>query len=317
MKFLDEFKDYFVEKYSNFPVSRYISILLVRETQSETIFRTEGSGAGVSKEFIKLAPNEEVVQRVVITKRKQVAVERRTGRELLRSHGLLHAAEKDEECALNRNNPCEKCIDCMLYGYAVGGGGAQRSRVMTHDAYSLLPAADVTAKRTFNALFDNGTMRDPVTNKASTSIGETEYVKPGTHFIDLETLKDVTAEEFVYVLGNILRSKRYGAISSKIGRVENHILALVFSDCELASNLEILNETLKKLGNFEELSPDTEKVKTATVQAFEEIAGRVAGRVEVVRGEKLIQIIENVRGIYREPAKVGELLAGAESKYPD
>ena len=238
MSVLDSYSDFLASQYENFPKGRYVSILLVRKTESETIFRTESEG-GLNKEFIRISADMTPEQRVVMTKRKQVAVERRTGREMLRQHDKLSGPDEDV-CALNRNSPCEECIDCMLYGFAVGGGGAQKSRVITNDAYSLLPAKKVTAKRTFNALFDNGTMRDPVTGEASTSLGEVEYVKPETHFVDIETLKDVTKEELLYVLGNILRSKRYGAISSKIGKMDNFVLGVYFSDCELASNLELI-----------------------------------------------------------------------------
>ena len=74
--------------------------------------------------------NRDPISRVTISKRKQTAVERRTGRELLRQHDLLFYTgdEKEENiCALNRNKPCAQCADCMIYGYAVGGGGAQKS----------------------------------------------------------------------------------------------------------------------------------------------------------------------------------------------
>ena len=76
-------------------------------------------------------------------------------------------------------------------------------------------------------------MRNPVTGEPSTSISESEYVKPEAHFLDIEVLKDVTADELVYACGNILRSSRYGAISSRIGRVQNTILAVVFSRAEI------------------------------------------------------------------------------------
>ena len=113
-----------------------------------------------------------------MTKRKQTAVERRTGRELLREHKKLYAKDaKSGECALNRNNACEKCIDCMLYGYAVGGGGAQKSRVMTEDSFSVLKSGTVAAKRTGNALYDNGTMRDPETGTPSQAIFEDPYTE--------------------------------------------------------------------------------------------------------------------------------------------
>ena len=68
-------------------------------------------------------------------------------------------------------------------------------------------------------------MRNPLTGAPSTSINEDEYVLPETHFLDIETLKDVTPGELQYVIGNILRSSRYGAISSRLGRVRNTLAA--------------------------------------------------------------------------------------------
>jgi CRISPR-associated protein Csc2 len=221
MSLLNQYSDYLLPRYSNFPRGRYVSLLIMRKTESETIFRTEGSGEDLVKETViagERKENAKPMRRVVISKRKQTAVERRTGRELLREHNLLKTVivkNNEQPCSLNMNAPCGKCIDCMLYGYAVGGGGAQKSRVMTDDAYSLGPVAQVAGRRTFNATFDNGTMRNPITGDASTSINEDEYVLPETHFLDIETLKDVTAGELQYAIGNVLRSSRYGAISSR------------------------------------------------------------------------------------------------------
>src|SRR6266436_7415567 len=243
LSLLNQYGDYLLPAYSNFPLGRYVSLLIIRKTESETIFRTEGSGEGLVKEtVIAGVTNTRSIRRVVISKRKQTAVERRTGREILREHNLLKTVtvnKTEQPCSLNMNAPCGKCIDCMLYGYAVGGGGAQKSRVMTDDAYSLGPVAQVTGRRTFNATFDNGTMRNPITGEASTSINEDEYVLPETHFLDIETLKDLTAGELQYVIGNILRSSRYGAISSRLGKIRNTLAAIVFSDAEIFSNLEL------------------------------------------------------------------------------
>src|SRR5947209_14306789 len=179
LSLLNQYSDYLLDRYSNFPRGRYVSLLIVRKTESETIFRTEGSGEGLVKETVIAGiQNTKPIRRVVISKRKQTAVERRVGRELLREYSLLKMAKtsKGEQiCALNTNAPCGKCIDCMLYGYAVGGGGAQKSRVMTDDAYSIGPVAQVTGKRTFNATFDSGNMRNPITGDTSTSINEDEY----------------------------------------------------------------------------------------------------------------------------------------------
>ena len=220
MTVLDQYNHHFLPKYSNYPQGRYVTLILARWIESEAIFRTEGSGEPLSKEFVHAGQTtDSLVQRVVISKRKQTAVERRTGRELLRQHDLLHNT-KDGVCALNRNNPCEKCMDCMIYGYAAGGGGAQKARVMTDDAFSLHSAQQIVGTKQFNALFDNSTMRDRETGKVSSSIGTDEYVKPQAVFLDMETVKDLTVGEFQYVLGNVFRSSRYGAISSRIGKVQ-------------------------------------------------------------------------------------------------
>jgi CRISPR-associated protein Csc2 len=258
----------------------------------------------------------------VISKRKQTAVERRVGRELLREHDLLKTVTvKKEElpCSLNTNAPCGACIDCMLYGFAVGGGGAQKSRVMTDDAYSLGPVAQVTGKRTFNATFDNGTMRNPFDNKPSTSINEDEYVLPETHFLDIETLKDVTLGELQYVIGNVLRSSRYGAISSRLGRVRNTLVALVFSDTEIFSNLELTQQVYDQFKKSqEELDfPLSDKsVQEETLIATRRLMSRVIGREPlVVFGDPLERVIAETVALYRNPADVKALLQEVEQGY--
>jgi CRISPR-associated protein Csc2 len=321
---LNKYKEYLLDRYDNFPHGRYVSLIIIRKTESETIFRTEGSGEGLSKEIVTAGrENATRLRRVVISKRKQTAVERRTGRELLRESGLLKIAENSKEkniCALNTNAPCGKCIDCMLYGYAVGGGGAQKSRVMTDDAYSIAPVSQVTAKRTFNATFDNSTMRNPLTGAASTSINEDEYVLPETHFLDIETLKDVTVGELQYVIGNILRSSRYGAISSRLGRVRNTLAAMIFSDTELFSNLELTQyvyDILLKRSDQELPFPLSDQVVLDAVhEASNELLKRVVGRVPVVvRDAVLEQVIDETIALYRDNDQLRSLLQEVEKGY--
>src|SRR5579859_211439 len=113
---LNQYSDYLLPRYSKFPYGRYVSLLIVRKTESETIFRTEGSGEGLVKEIViagATATNAVPIRRVVISKRKQTAVERRTGRELLREHGMLKyvtVSKTQQPCTLNTNAPCGKCI---------------------------------------------------------------------------------------------------------------------------------------------------------------------------------------------------------------
>src|SRR5687767_4582789 len=119
MPIIDTYADRLLPTYSAYPRGRFVSLFLLREIQSEAIFRTEGSGEPLNKEFVfagERSGDDELIQRVVISKRKQTAVERRKGREALREHELLGKTNRGNICSLNTNNPCEKCVDCMVYG---------------------------------------------------------------------------------------------------------------------------------------------------------------------------------------------------------
>ena len=317
---LNKYSQYLLAQYNPFPMGRYVSMIVIRKTETETIFRTEGSGEGLVKEsVIAGVEHTKPMRRVVISKRKQTAVERRTGREVLREHNLLKLAGKGEQpCALNTNAPCGKCIDCMLYGYAVGGGGAQKSRVMTEDAYSIGPVAQVTDSRTFNATYDNGTMRNPANGEASSSINEDEFVRAETHFLDIETLKDVTLGELQYVLANIMRSSRYGAISSRMGKIHNTIAAIVFSDTEIFSNLELTQVVYDGLlsGNSELDFPLPDGAVYQAVQnAMQQLVQQVVGRVFVMPQQEIQQMRTETIALYRESETVKAFLGEVEKGY--
>lgn len=222
---------------------------------------------------------------------------------------------------LNTNAPCEHCIDCFLYGFAAGGGGAQKSRVMTDDAYSLGSVAQIAARRTFNATFDNGTMRNPETGEASRSINKDEYVRPQTHFLDIETLKDVTLPELQYVVGNIIRSERYGAISSRIGKIKNTIVAVVFSDCELFSNLELTQDVYDRLKpeNKAELPfpLDDAAVEHAVVNSIDSlIPGIFSQKPVILTGEVLQQELQGIAALYYEQKELVSTLTTLTDSYP-
>lgn len=265
---IEKLNSFLAPSYENFPKGRFIGCVVLRTTRSETIFRTEGSGEPLCSEFVQAGVQDKTsIQRLVMTKRKQVAPERRYGREFLRSHELLYTSKDSSLCSLNTNAPCEMCIDCFLYGFAAGGGGAQKSRVWTEDAFSVLPTTDVIGDRTINAIYENGTMRDEQGN-ASTALNTSEYIKPGVHFLDVVTLKDITADELRYVIGNILSTTRYGAVSSRVGRMENQILGLFAGRAELPSSLELVQGVYDILPKPLEHPFNTEALISATKQAI-------------------------------------------------
>ena len=321
MSTLDKYTDLIVDEYKNFPQSRYLTLIVLRKAESEMIFRTEGSGEGLSRDAVHAGLEaRDIISRVTISKRKQTAVERRTGRELLRQHNLLFYtgdAKEENICALNRNKPCAQCADCMIYGYAVGGGGAQKSRVITDDAFSILPHQTVTAKRTFNALYDNNTMRDPVTGQPSSSIQEDEYVKPETLFIDMQTLKDLTVDEIRYVIANVLRSRRYGAISSRLGKMRNTLVGAIFSDCEVFSNLELTQSVYDRLRPEGRQFPlDQNKVEPIITEAVAALTGEVIGSVQPLTESELTGLIGEIQQKFASPDEVKGLLDSITELYP-
>jgi CRISPR-associated protein Csc2 len=321
---IDTYADRLLTSYSNNPRGKYVSLFLVRRVESEAIFRTEGSGEPLNKEFVHAGSiaNSPIIQRVVISKRKQTAVERRTGRETLRSFSLLFGT-KDGVCSLNANNPCEKCIDCMTYGYAAGGGGAQRSRIITDDAFSLHPAPMIIDTKTFNAPFDNTSPWTPAQKegdkgKRMTGLGKDEYVRPEALFLDMETLHDVTPGELRYVLGNILRSTRYGAISSRIGKVRNTLAGIAFSDCELFSNLELTQHTYDLLrGDADELDfPLDDRAAVQKVrEAAETLRRRVIGQVTFLSSDEIAALVEEIAALYSNEDEVRNDLQATTRSY--
>jgi CRISPR-associated protein Csc2 len=74
---------------------------------------------------------------------------------------------------------------------------------------------------------------------AGSAYASRENVLPQVFIPTVETLLDVTRDEFIYVLGNILKTTRYGAESNREGFVRNHVLGIYFSDVEIFSNLEL------------------------------------------------------------------------------
>lgn len=315
MQTLEKYAKYLPTCYSAYPRGYYVSLILLRKVEGEAIFRTEGSGEPLNREFVHagLADSTPVIPRVVISKRKQTAVERRTGRELLRRAGLIA-----ENAGINEGEPETDSIDSMVYGYAVGGGGAQKSRVITDDAFTILPATQVIGKRQFNAPFEDGTMRHPETNDPSHSIGTDEYVRPETHFVDIETLKDVTPGEMIYILGNILRTSRYGAVSSRVGKIQNAVVACIFSDCELFSNLELTQlvwDQLPKNGDAPDFPLGDEMVRNAVRSSIAMLQQRVVGRVTPMSDSDLTALLGEVQALYADESAIQTLLSDVQTAY--
>jgi len=319
-KSLGEYEQYFVSAVPRTPTSRYVSVILLRETKSYAIFTTEG-GEQQDVEQTRAGLNHaQPITRLVMFKRKQVAPERRTGKALLRQYGVFPYAIQDgkvlygeealrpkkhyDDCYLTERL-CTHCPDCLIYGYAaIEAEGARKARLMTDSCFTVRSYEIIQKQMKFNVI-------DEATHTSGT-ITEYDYTTPGVFLPAVETTVDLTADEFVYVLGNILRTTRYGKESSRQGFVRNHVLAIVFSDVELFANLEFTQAFYDAfvdtgidlvadglaLADFEKHAP----------AVIERLTADLPGRLTLVAGEELEAILQDVRALNRDEKQLAQFL---------
>lgn len=219
--------DFFAQVLPARPSGKYAHIVLLRVTEGYAVFQTDGE---LNRVRIAAGTADTTsMTRITLFKRKQTTPERLNGRELLRRYNLM-----PEECKYNENS-CKRCPDCITYGFAVGDGGSEKSKVFADTAFSLTDYAVSHEVFTLNAPYEDGTMSDK--GVVTSRISQQDHVKPGTIFPSVITTRDLTFSLFVYVLNNILRTNRYGATTTRGGTVRNHVAAIILSDGEIFSNL--------------------------------------------------------------------------------
>jgi len=293
----------FHQEIPKLPMGKYAHIVMLRETNSFALFQTDGE-LNISR--VSLGRKEQTPgTRIVLFKRKQSTPERLTGRELLRRYGLV------ENCKYNTAEFCKRCPDCIYYGFAIGDAGSERSKVLVDSAFSITGYDMSHQQFTFNAPSENGTMSED--GKMKTALGEQDYVLPQVYFPSVVTVKDPTEAEFIYVLNNILRTKRYGAQNTRTGTVENHITGVVFSDGEIFSNLQLTQSI------YDTLAPE-QRAKTPlpqalVLEAMESVVPALLGEDGVVAqlfaGERLKTLLQETMQVTSDEARLVELLTQA------
>jgi CRISPR-associated protein Csc2 len=226
------------------PSGYYAHIIVLRATDSYGLFQTDGE---LNTARVRAGESTSgFLSRIEIFKRKQTTPERLTGRELLRRYELLSAEPSTDRRRTtdDRNRPicdynvafCMTCPDCIIYGFAIGDSGSEKAKVITDTAYSLTAYEDSHETRTLNAPYETGIMSRQ--GEVTSRINEQDHVKPGVIFPAIVTVRDVTANLFRYVLQNILRTRHYGAQTTRTGTMTNHLIAVALTDGEIFSNLK-------------------------------------------------------------------------------
>lgn len=299
---------FFVETIPQKPMGKYAHIILVRETQSFPLFQTDG---GLNTVHVKagLQDNQSLI-RIMLFKRKQSSPERLLGRELLRRYELV----KGDDCDYNVKF-CMQCPDCVYYGFAIGESGSEKSKVFVDTAYSLTGYDESHQQLSFNALYEEGKMTRQ--GETRSSFGEQDHVLPQVFFPSVITVKDPTESEFLYVLNNIRRTKSYGAQTTRTGKVENHIVGLVFADGEIFSNLKLTQKMYDLLKHEQEkletpLNPD--EVLHVAATAIPELLKDDGVVSTLYAGEDLHKILVEINAIMTDETQLKAVLQQANQE---
>jgi CRISPR-associated protein Csc2 len=300
--------DVFHQDIPKLPMGKYAHIVLLRETSSFALFQTDGELNLCRVSLGRNAPT--LATRIVLFKRKQSTPERLTGRELLRRYNLV------ETCDYNSDKFCKHCPDCIYYGFAIGDKGSERSKVLVDSAFSLTGYETSHQKFTFNGPSENGTMSEA--GKMKTSLGEQDHVVPQVYFPSVVTIKDPTEAEFIYVLNNILRTKRYGAQNTRTGVVQNTVTAIVFADGEIFSNLQLTQSIYDALPLTEQEYAKGPLSRSAVLAAMETVAPALLREDNVVfqalTGEPLQAVLTETQKLMSEESSVKSVLAQANAE---
>lgn len=251
---------WFLKQVPGKPMGRYAHIIAIRLTDSYPLFQTDGelNTARVTSGVI----NQQPMTRITIFKRKQSTPERLVGRELLRRYGFISGAESSNKNEADENGLlicdynvkfCTQCPDCISYGFAIGDAGSEKSKVITDTAYSLSSYEHSHEAFTLNAPYEDGTMTRH--GEVTSRINEQDHVSPQVIFPSVITTRDLTESLFLYALNNVLRTKRYGAQTTRTGRMQNHIVAIVLADGEIFSNLLFTQKMFDVLSSIGKINP--------------------------------------------------------------
>lgn len=307
MKVLESLKPQFQSAFPRLATGKYIHFIMLRHSQSFPVFQTDGilntartqAGLGTSDE------SKKQISRLVMFKRKQTTPERLAGRELLRALQLTSADEsnKDKYCEYNGEKSCKKCPDCIIYGFAIGDSGSERSKVYSDSAFSLSAYEESHRSFTFNAPFEGGTMSEA--GEMRSSINELDHVIPEVTFPTIETLRDTTYEGFIYVLGNLLRTKRYGAQESRTGTMKNYIAGITFCDGEIFSNLHYTQAL------YDALKGDVDAPVSDILHHVQAVANNLLNdepvrKTQLIFGSQLDDLLDEINTLYQDEVRLVE-----------
>lgn len=298
------------------PMGKYVHFLTVRVTESYPLFQTDGE---LNKARVRSGiQDQKPISRLTMFKRKQSTPERLVGRELLRNYGFMTAEDCEYNVKFAMNNP-----DCIIYGFAIGDSGSEKSKVVVDTAFSITAFDESHETFTLNAPFENGTMASKgesgsKVGEVTSRINQQDHIKPQIFFPSIVTLKDPTEASFLYVFNNILRTRHYGAQTTRTGRVRNELIGVVFADGEITSNLRWTQAIYDKLQVDDKLNSNNplneDDVIAAASAAIETLMSEEFIVHQDFIGDKFTPLITEVKAIIGKEDELKKMLKKADDE---
>jgi len=219
------------------PENNYTNVLVLRELKSHAVFTTNGQDADIAT--VSISDDGESIEYSpgLMFMRKQTGSDRRFAKALQRD--LVGIEDTMDVNKMNQSSP-----ESALYGSAASesedSAVSVTSRVMYDTAYTVRDATAVIDEKFQNAPGDD------YAKEATSAIREPDFFEPGTLFPSVVTLRDATPEEVAFVLGITLQNKRYGATTTRLGRVKNHVLNVYVGSEEGPANLELSQALVRR-----------------------------------------------------------------------
>ncbi len=217
---------------TNTPGTNYTTILVLRELESHAVFTTNGQDADIASLSVVGDDSSIEYSPGLMFMRKQTGSDRRMGKAMQRE---LLEYDRPDSMEVNDMNP--QSVESALYGSAASGDDdvdiGVTSRVMYDTAFTVRDASACIDEK-----FQNAPGEGYAKGSRST-IREPDFFEPGTLFPCAITLRDATPAEVAFVVAITKRNKRYGAATTRLGRVKNHILGVYTGSEEGPSNREL------------------------------------------------------------------------------
>lgn len=307
------------------PMGKYAHFLTIRVTESYPLFQTDGE---LNKARVRAGViREEPISRLAMFKRKQSTPERLAGRESLRHNNIISVENYDKKtkaivdkqgnsiCDYNEHF-CMQCPDCMIYGFAIGDSGSEKSKVVVDTAYSITPFDDSHLNFTLNAPFESGTMSR--NGEVTSRINSQDHILPQVFFPSIVTLKDPTEAGFLYVLNNILRTRHYGAQTTRTGRVRNELVGVIFADGEIFSNLrwtQKIYDLMMEQKQIQLPDPlDEDQVRKAAEDAIVHLMNKECIPHTDLMGDALETLLAEVKATISNEAQLKAMLTQANAE---